>query len=77
MQTIAPGVQSIPLDQPTAARLETRKNSLSVTVTGSDWVDTQLVVAPGDSITFTAKGEVSLNDGRTVTADGSERGWKD
>ncbi|MFL6427558.1 MAG: LssY C-terminal domain-containing protein [Acidobacteriaceae bacterium] len=77
VQTIAPGVQSIPLDQPTAARLGTRKNSLSVTVTGSDWVDTQLVVAPGDSITFTAKGEVSLNDGRTVTADGSERGWKD
>lgn len=75
--TAAPGVQAIPLDQPTAARLGTRKNSESVTVTGSDWVDTQLVVAPGDSITFTAKGEVSLNDGRTVTADGSARGWKD
>ncbi|HEX6497258.1 MAG TPA: LssY C-terminal domain-containing protein [Acidobacteriaceae bacterium] len=77
MQTPTPDVQAIPLDQPTAARLGTRKNSESVTVTGSDWADTQLVVAPGDSITFTAKGEVSLNDGRTVTADGSPRGWKD
>jgi hypothetical protein len=70
-------VQAIPLGQPTAARLGTRKNSQSVTVTGSDWVDTQLIVAPGDSITFTAKGNVSLSDGRAVTADGSARGWKD
>jgi hypothetical protein len=73
----ASGVQAIPLDQPTAARLGTRKNSESVTVTGSDWVDTQLIVAPGDTITFAAKGNVSLSDGRTVTADGSARGWKD
>ncbi|HEX4580402.1 MAG TPA: LssY C-terminal domain-containing protein [Acidobacteriaceae bacterium] len=73
----ASGVQAIPLDQPTAARLSTRKNSENVTVTGSDWVDTQLVVAPGDTITFTAKGNVSLSDGRAVTADGNARGWKD
>jgi hypothetical protein len=46
-------------------------------VTGSDWVDTQLIVAPGDSITFTATGDVSLSDGRKVDADGSARGWKD
>jgi hypothetical protein len=35
------------------------------------------MVAPGDSITFTANGEVTLTDGRKVTPDGSERGWKD
>jgi hypothetical protein len=73
-----PGVQTIPLEQPpTAASLQARKNSLTVTVTGSDWVDTQLVVAPGDSITFTATGSVTLSDGRNATADGSARGWKD
>lgn len=72
-----PGVQTIPLEQPTAASLQARKNSLTVTVTGSDWVDTQLMVAPGDSITFTATGSVALSDGRNVTADGSARGWKD
>jgi hypothetical protein len=76
-QAPAPAVQAIPLDQPTKARLGTRKNSESVTVTGSDWVDTQLVVAPGDSIAFAAKGNVSLSDGRTATADGGARGWKD
>jgi hypothetical protein len=71
------GVQSIPLDQPTAARLEARKKSYTVKVTGSDWVDTGLVAAPGDSITVTATGTVSLSDGRNVTADGGARGWKD
>jgi LssY C-terminus len=73
----APGVQAIPLDQPTKARLDARKSSENVTVTGSDWVDTKLVVAPGDSIVFTAKGDVSLSDGRKANADGSARGWKD
>jgi len=72
-----PGVQTIPLEQPTAASLQARKNSLTATVTGTDWVDTQLIVAPGDSITFTATGDVSLSDGREVTADGTARGWKD
>ena len=73
----APGVQTIPLEQPTTASLQARKNSLTATVTGTDWVDTQLIVAPGDSLTFTATGNVSLSDGREVTADGSARGWKD
>jgi hypothetical protein len=71
------GVQAIPLDQPTAARLQARKHNLTVTVTGSDWVDAQLIVAPGDSISFTTTGDVTLNDGRKVTADGGARGWKD
>jgi hypothetical protein len=71
------GVQAIPLEQPTAARLQARKHNLTVTVTGSDWVDAQLIVAPGDSISFTTTGDVTLSDGRKVTADGSARGWKD
>ena len=71
------GVQTIPLDQPSAARLQARKNNYNVTVTGNDWVDSNLTVAPGDSITFTATGDVTLSDGRQVTADGSARGWKD
>jgi hypothetical protein len=72
-----PGVQTIPLDKPTAASLQARKKSLSVKVTADDWVDTQLMVAPGDSILFTATGDVTLSDGRQATADGSDRGWKD
>jgi LssY C-terminus len=75
--TPVPGVQTIPLEQPSAARLQARKNNYKVTVTGSDWVDTNLTVAPGDSIAFTATGEVALSDGRQTTADGSARGWKD
>lgn len=71
------GVQAIPLDQPTAARLAARKSSYNVAVTGTAWSDTELVVAPGDSITFAASGEISLIDGRKVSADGGARGWKD
>ena len=74
---VANGVQAIPLEQPTAARLQARKHNLTVTVTGSDWVDAQLIVAPGDSISFTTNGDVTLSDGRKVTADGGARGWKD
>lgn len=71
-------VQKIPLTQPTAARLKARKSSYKVTVPGDgDWVDTELTVAPGDSVEITATGDVSLNDGRKVTPDGSARGWKD
>ncbi len=72
-----PGVEKIPLNQPTAERLKARKTSYKVNVTGSDWVDTQLVVAPGDSVECAATGNVSLADGRKVTADGTARGWKD
>jgi hypothetical protein len=73
-----PGVEKIPLSQPTAARLKARKSSYKVTVPGnSDWVDTELTVAPGDSVEVTASGDMSLSDGRNVTADGTARGWKD
>jgi hypothetical protein len=73
-----PNVQKIPLSQPTAARLKARKSSYKVTVPGdSDWVDTQLTVAPGDAVEITATGDVSLSDGRKVTPDGTARGWKD
>lgn len=72
-----PGIEKIPLNQPTAERLKARKTSYKVTVSGSDWVDTQLTVAPGDSVQITASGDVSLSDGRKVTPDGMARGWKD
>lgn len=73
-----PSVQKIPLSQPTAARLKARKSSYKVTVPGdSDWVDTQLTVAPGDAVEITATGDISLSDGRKVTPDGTARGWKD
>jgi LssY C-terminus len=70
-------VEAIPLNQPSAATLGSRKESYRVAVAGADWVDTHLLVAPGDSVSITAMGEVTLADGRKVTADGSARGWKD
>ncbi len=74
----APGaVQAIPLNQPSTTSLQARKDSYSVKVTGDDWVDTHLLVAPGDTVAITAKGDVTLSDGRKVTADGVTRGWKD
>lgn len=70
-------VQAIPLAQPSPARLEARKDSYSVQVGGADWVDTHLLVAPSDTVAITAKGEVTLGDGRKVAAEGVARGWKD
>lgn len=70
-------VQTIPLTQPSAERLKARKSSYTLEVRGNDWVDTKLLVAPGDSLTFTASGDVTLADARKVTPDGAQRGWKD
>ncbi len=70
-------VQTIPMQQPSAERLKARKSSYRLKVQGTDWVDTKLVVAPGDSLTISASGDATLADGRKVTPDGSERGWKD
>ncbi|GAC1422880.1 MAG: hypothetical protein NVSMB62_18970 [Acidobacteriaceae bacterium] len=70
-------MQAIPLDQPTASRLQARKSSYSVRVMGTDWIDTHLELTPGDVVTLSSKGEATLADGRKVTADGASRGWKD
>ncbi len=70
-------VQAIPSSQPSSARLLARKDSYSVKVGGADWGDTHLLVAPGDTVAITAKGEVTLGDGRKVTAGGVPKGWKD
>jgi hypothetical protein len=72
-----PPVQTIVLAAPNAASLAARKNSYSTKVSGASWTDTAVVLAPGDHVVFTAKGDVTLADGRKTTADGLPRGWKD
>lgn len=72
-----PSVQTIVLATPNAASLAARKNSYTIKVSGDSWTDTAVVLAPGDRVIFTAQGEVSLSDGRKITADGLARGWKD
>ena len=54
-----------------------RKKSYAVTVSGTAWVDSGLSVVGGESVAVTATGTVTLADGRPVTADGLDRGWKD
>lgn len=59
---------------PTAAR----KKSYDVTVPGGkEWTDSGLAVVGGEHLTITATGSLSLADGRAVTPDGLDRGWKD
>lgn len=70
-------VEAIPLNAPTASRVEARKSSYRVRVAGSDWIDTHLQLATGDAVTLSSEGEATLADGRKVTADGVTRGWKD
>ncbi len=53
------------------------KKSYTVTLTTSDWTDTGIPVAAGESADFTTSGSFSLADGRSLGPDGLDRGWKD
>lgn len=53
------------------------KQNYEFKVTGADWVDTGVVVGAGEIASFTASGDLTLNDGRTTTSSGADRGWKD
>ena len=54
-----------------------RKSSYTVSITGADWLDSGIAVVGGEHLTITATGSITLADGRPVTADGLNRGWKD
>lgn len=75
--TVPAGVQVIQVTAPTASTLSSRKGSYSFTVKGGEWVDTGVMLAPGDHVEFTTSGNLALSDGRTITPDGLARGWKD
>ena len=55
----------------------TRKKSYELSVSGQDWLDSGLSVVGGEHLTITATGSITLADGRSVTPDGLDRGWKD
>ena len=54
-----------------------RKKLYEISVTGKDWIDSGLSVVSGEHLSVTATGSVTLPDGRSVAADGLDRGWKD
>ncbi len=54
-----------------------RKSSYTVSVTGADWLDSGIAVVGGEHLTIAATGSLTLADGRSVTAAGLDRGWKD
>ncbi len=69
---------AIPLSVPTNASLASRKGSYTVTVPGSGaWTDAGFAVAPGDHLSVTATGTLTLSDGRTSGPEGVAKGWKD
>ncbi len=70
-------VQAIQLSAPNTVKLAARKDAYTLKVSGDDWVDAKLVLAPPDRAQFTATGTVTLADGRKVDAGGAARGWKD
>jgi LssY C-terminus len=70
-----PGVEMIPLVAP--SNITGRKDSYSLKVTGSDWVDTGVVLSAGDHVDWSATGTLKISDGREATPDGLARGWKD
>ena len=72
-----PAVEMIKTTTPDKSVLAARKASYSFTVGTGDWMDTGVVLAPGDHLTFTASGSVTLAEGKTATPDGLTRGWRD
>src|SRR5579884_102668 len=71
------GVQLIEAKAPDAQALSSRKGSYSFKVKSGDWIDTGVIVAPGDHLDFTANGTITLADDRSSSPDGVARGWKD
>jgi len=55
---------------------ETPAKDVDVSGTGG-WVDTGVDLRPGDSLTFAATGKLTLAQGRSVTAAGAARGYRD
>jgi hypothetical protein len=74
---VRPGVQLIKAKTPDAQALSSRKGSYSFKVKSGDWMDTGVVVAPGDHLDFSATGTITLSDNRPSSPDGSAHGWKD
>ena len=63
-------------ENPRLSRMDAKvRAALELDPTG--WLDTHILVIPGDRINVTAIGTMQLPDGRTVTPDGVPRGWKD
>lgn len=70
-------IEIIPALAPDANALSGRKSSYHFKVSGDDWIDTGVTVAAGDHVEFSTEGDIDLNDGRKVKADGGARGWRD
>jgi LssY C-terminus len=66
-------------ERPTGAdsNASPHKRSYNVSLTGTEWTDTGVIVAAGETADFTATGSYSLGDGRAAGPEGLERGWKD
>ncbi|WP_051978590.1 LssY C-terminal domain-containing protein [Edaphobacter aggregans] len=64
-------------DPKSAAAVPAHKRSYEFTVKDDDWMDTGVVLGAGEVAKFTATGDVEMADGRTASADGIDRGWKD
>ncbi len=71
-----PGIGNRPLNsnQPLS---ESDRKSHSFNVSGSQWIDTGMLVNGGEQVSFTATGTLTLPDQRSVNPGGLDRGWKD
>jgi len=78
--SIAPRVQAIMSmrsQKVSGAGTSAHKQNYEFKVTPGDWVDTGVTIGAGELADFTVSGELTMADGRKITADGLDRGWKD
>src|ERR1700694_2491477 len=64
-------------DRPAGAPAAPAHKKSNLTLSSTDWTDTGVTVAAGETAELTASGSFSLGDGRTAGPDGVDRGWKD
>src|ERR1700730_13276658 len=63
-------------DRPAGAPAAPAHKKSNVTLSSTDWTDTGVTVAAGETAEFTASGSFSLGGGRTAGPGGLGRGWK-
>jgi hypothetical protein len=71
-------VTPIALPAITSAQASARKASYSVAVPGSgEWTDAGFAIAAGETVSYSATGQLTLWDARASAPAGVARGWKD
>ena len=72
----APVSPATPVTSATTSATKASTKQLEISAAKA-WTDTGIDVAPGDKVTITSEGALTLLQGATITPDGMSRSWRD